>query len=183
MNLWKFGDRYVIEGEFDRILLRPLNSMCQVLFESFNLEALGSLLLGILVIVYTSLNLSIDFNLIDYLWLFLSSISGAVILLSVFVTLASVSFHFEDRVGIVPPFYSFITFGRYPIPIFNPAIQFILKWVVPFGFVAFYPATHFLDKKGFSFFCYLTPVVAIVSFTVCCVMWNFGTRAYSSTGN
>ncbi len=33
-NLYSFGDRYIIQGQFDRVLLRPLNSLCQVLVQS-----------------------------------------------------------------------------------------------------------------------------------------------------
>jgi len=182
-NLYRFGDRYVIQGEFDRVLLRPLNSVCQVLFESFNLESLGSLAVGIGLIVYTSGQLQIDIGILDIAWLILSGLSGGVILISVFVILASLSFHFEDRLGIGAPVYNLIRFGRYPLPIFNNIIQFILKWVVPFAFVAFYPATYFFEKRDFAYYCYSTPLVACVCFGLASLAWNFGVSKYSSTGN
>ena len=53
-NLYSFGDRFVIQGQFDRVLLRPVNSLCQVLFESFNVESVGSLLVGIGLFLYSS---------------------------------------------------------------------------------------------------------------------------------
>ena len=37
-NLYLFSDRYLIEGRFDRVLVRPVNSVFQVLFEAFRLE-------------------------------------------------------------------------------------------------------------------------------------------------
>ena len=40
MNLFRFGDRYVNGGQFDRVLLRPLNTIAQVIFESFNLDSI-----------------------------------------------------------------------------------------------------------------------------------------------
>lgn len=182
-NLFNFADRYIIQGQFDRILLRPLNTLCQVLFEAFNLEALGNLLVGMAVFVYAKRKLSMTFDLPDFIWLFASSISGAVILLSVFVILSSMSFHFEDRFGIAPPFYNLITFARYPLPIYNNVIQFILRWVVPFAFVAFYPATYFFSKKGFEFFCYFTPVMALLSLSIAILCWRFGVSRYESTGS
>jgi len=182
-NLYRFGDRYIIQGEFDRVLLRPLNSLSQVLFESFNLESLGSLLVGLGVVFYTAKNLLLEFGVIDYLWLFFSSAAGAAILLSVFVSVASLSFHFQDRLGISAPVYNLINFGRYPLPIYNKLIQFILRWVVPFAFVAFYPATHFFKKEEFYFYCYLTPLVALVCVMIAAFLWRFGVSRYSSTGN
>lgn len=183
MNLYQFGDRYVIQGQFDRVLLRPVNSLFQVIFESFNLDSIGGLLTGIGVLVYCTRRLDITFGPLDVLWLGLSAVCGAVILMSVFVVVASMSFHFEDRIGISAPVYNLASFGRYPVPIFHRLIQFILCWIFPFAFVAFFPATHFLHREGFAFFCYFTPVMAGLSAVVATLCWRFGVSRYSSTGN
>lgn len=182
-NLYQFGDKYVIQGQYDRVLLRPLNGTLQVLFESFNLESVANFAVGLAVVSYASLQLGLSFGFLDLVWLLVSSISGAVILLSVFVILASASFHFEDRLGIAPPFYNLIMFGRYPLPIFNHLVQFILTWVVPFAFAAFYPATHFIGRSEFRVLCYASPLMAVASATVAAACWRWGESRYSSTGN
>lgn len=182
-NLYRFGDKYIIEGQFDRVLLRPLNTLQQVLSESFNLESIGSLCVGLVVVTYSASELGLVFGFNDYLWLVVSSISGGAILLGTFVFLSSLSFHFEDRLGIGAPVYNLINFSRYPLPIFNEIVQFILRWVVPFAFVAFYPATHFLTRDGFAFFCYLTPVIAVVVMIGACWSWRIGVASYASTGS
>lgn len=182
-NLYQFGDKYIIQGQFDRVLLRPLDSLAQVLFESFNLESVGSLTVGCVLLAYASHQLAVDFTVADYIWLIVSSFAGGAILLSFFVFLASLSFHFEDRLGVAAPFFTMIMFGRYPTPIFSQALQFILRWLVPFAFVAFYPATHFLSHPGFAKYCYLTPVVALACAGLARASWEFGVSRYSSTGN
>lgn len=182
-NLYQFGDRYVIQGQFDRVLLRPLNTLGQVVFETFNLESIGNFVVGICVLVYAKGQLGLEFTLVDYGWLLLSSVSGAMILVSVFVFFASLSFHFEDRLGISAPVFNLIAFGRYPLPIFNNLIQFILSWVIPFAFVSFFPATHFLNHNEFSFLCYFSLVVAVLSLLVAAIAWIFGVSRYSSTGS
>ncbi len=182
MNLYRFGDKYVIGGQFDRVLLRPLNSLSQVLFESFNLEAVGTLILGVLIFRHSVIGLGLSLSILDYLWLLLSVLSGTSILISVFVFLSTLSFYFEDRLGIGAPVYSLINFGRYPTPIFNSLIQFILSFVVPFSFVAFYPATHFLGRGEYRYFCYGTPIVAIVCLILAALAWKRGVRRYASTG-
>ena len=40
LNLYEFGSNYIIEGKFDRVLLRPISSLFQVLFETFRIESL-----------------------------------------------------------------------------------------------------------------------------------------------
>jgi ABC-2 type transport system permease protein len=182
-NLYQFGDRYIIKGQFDRVLLRPLNSLSQVLFESFNLDSIGNIALGAVVITIVKERLGMVFSVWDWLWLVGSAVSGGVILLSFFVILASMSFHFEDRLGITAPFYNMLQFSRYPLTIFNRTLQFILSWLIPFGFIAFYPATHFFSRTGFELFCYATPLVAVVTASVAGVLWTFGVSRYASTGN
>jgi len=182
-NLYQFGDKYIIQGQFDRVLLRPLSSLGQVLCETFNLESLGNLIIGGLTIALAKSHLGLTFSFLDYLWLVVSAISGGVILLSFFVILASLSFHFEDRLGISAPFFNLLNFGRYPLPIFHRAIQLLLTTVVPFGFVAFYPATHFFTKTGFEYYCYCTPIVALTTTLLAVVFWRAGESRYASVGN
>ena len=181
-NLYSFGDRFVIKGYFDIVLMRPLNSLSQVLFESFNLESVANFILGLLIVFYALGELSLELGVFDLLWLFISSISGAVIILSVFVVLASLSFHFEDRMGVAPPFYNLMSFSRYPLTIYNGAVQFVLSWVVPFAFASFFPATHFLGRGEFFYYCYFSPFVAAICALFAAFMWNFGVSRYSSTG-
>src|SRR3990172_5102979 len=40
LNIYDFGSNYIIEGKFDRVLLRPVSSLFQVLFEAFRIESL-----------------------------------------------------------------------------------------------------------------------------------------------
>lgn len=94
INLYGFGDRYIIQGQFDRVLLRPLNSLSQVMFESFNLDSIGSLLTGVATLAYAAVQMNLSFTFLDILWLIISCVSGGIILISVFVILASASFPF-----------------------------------------------------------------------------------------
>src|SRR6266581_1776123 len=153
-NLYEFGDIYIIQGRFDRILLRPVDTLFQVLFEKFRIESLQEVVTGLLVIY-----------------------------VSVFLILTAVSFWFEDRVGIVPPVFNMLTFGRYPLTIYNVFIQFMLSWIIPFGFASFYPTTHFLRRQSFATYFYLVPVVAAVFSALAVLVWNKGVENYSSTGS
>jgi ABC-2 type transport system permease protein len=109
--------------------------------------------------------------------------SGAVIYLAVFLILTAVAFWFEDRVGIVPPVFNMLTFGRYPLTIYNVFIQFMLSWIIPFGFASFYPTTHFLGRTSFNTYFYLVPAVAASFFGLALFVWNRGVENYSSTGS
>jgi ABC-2 type transport system permease protein len=182
-NLYEFGDIYIIQGRFDRILLRPVDTLFQILFEKFRIESLQEVVTGLLVIAVCVGKLNLVWRATDYAWFALMVACGALIYLSVFLTLTAVSFWFEDRVGIVPPVFNMLTFGRYPLTIYNVFIQFMLSWIVPFGFAAFYPTTHFLKREAFATYFYLVPVVTTVFCFLAVSVWNKGVENYSSTGS
>ncbi|HXP71100.1 MAG TPA: ABC-2 family transporter protein, partial [Candidatus Dormibacteraeota bacterium] len=82
-----------------------------------------------------------------------------------------------------PPVWNVIAFGRYPLSIYSPVVQFFLCWVVPFGLASFYPSVKLLGRAVTPEYAPLVPVVAVVFFTLALSLWNFGTRHYSSTGS
>ena len=183
LNLYEFGDAYIVEGKFDRVLLRPLHSLFQVLFENFRLESLQEIIIGMAAVGYCSVKLGIPWDLTNLIEFPLLVFCGAVIYIFVFVILSSVNFWFEDRIGIAPPVYNMIAFGRYPITIYNAFIQFLLNWIIPFAFASFYPTVRFLGRKEFMREFYLIPLVAAAVVALALFVWDRGVRQYKSTGS
>ena len=82
-NLYEFGDIYIIQGRFDRILLRPVDTLFQVLFEKFRIESLQEVVTGLLVIEVCAGRLHLAWGTADYFWFALMVACGAVIYLAV----------------------------------------------------------------------------------------------------
>ena len=183
MNLYEFGERYIMEGRFDQILLRPLHSLFQVLFEAFRIESLQEVFTGLIVVGYAWYKLQLSVTLIDLILFPIMVTCGVVIYLSVFVILSSLSFWFEDRVGVSPPVFNMIPFGRYPITIYNSFLQFLLSWIIPFAFASFYPTTYFLGRNEFGLFFAIVPLVSFCFLILALIIWNCGVRGYQSTGS
>ena len=182
LNLYQFGEIYIIQGKFDRILLRPIHSMFQVLFEVFRLESLQETVTGVFVVAYCSYRMHLVWGLQDIVLAVLFVVFGAVIYLSTFLILTTVSFFFEDKVGVVPPVYNMVAFGRYPLPIYNVFIQFFLSWIIPFAFASFYPTVRLLHRHEYAHSYFMAPVVAATFFGIALLLWHAGERNYSSTG-
>ncbi len=88
------------------------------------------------------------------------ALCGGTIYISIFLILSTFSFWFEDRIGIHPPVWNLIAFGRWPLSIYAGYIKFFLSWIVPFAFAAFYPTARLLGRHEFRGFAYLVPVMA-----------------------
>src|ERR1700690_33756 len=67
-NLYDFSELYIVEGKFDRVLLRPVSTLFQIVFEKFRLESLQEVVTGIVVVVHCSRSLHLTFGIRDYLW-------------------------------------------------------------------------------------------------------------------
>ena len=183
LNLYDFGNNYIIEGKFDRVLLRPVSSLFQVLFETFRIESLQEVVTGIFCMWWASHRLGIHWTAGKISTLLFFSVFAAIIYISIFLILSTVSFFWEDRIGVHPPVWNVIAFGRYPLSIYSGVVQFFLCWIIPFGLASFYPSVRLLGRTVTPEYLPLVPVVAIAFLTIAISLWNFGTRHYSSTGS
>jgi ABC-2 type transport system permease protein len=183
INLYRFAETYIAEGAFDRVLLRPVNPLAQVLFESFNVSGLNEMLLGAGIMVYAGRKLALAFGFLDSLALLVLAATASLVYTGVFLGLTSVSFWHEDRMGLSPPVYNVIRFSRYPLTIFSPLVRLFLTFMLPFAWVAFYPATWFVGTPEFRRFSWFTPLVGLVVFALAYGIWKRGLRRYSSTGS
>ena len=182
-NLWSFSERHLVEGRFDRVLLRPLHPVFQVLFESFHPAALTEIALGMGLMGLAAGRMHLHFGVLDAVLFPVLAVSAAAVYLGVFLLLTAMSFWFEDRLGIGPPVYNMIRFARYPVTIYHPAVQFLLSWIIPFAFAAFYPATPFLGMSAFRLLALLTPVMGAVCLGTSLRVFALGARRYASTGH
>lgn len=183
LNLYRFSDRFIIQGKFDRVLLRPVSTLGQVLCESFNISGLNEIIIGTAVMIYAGAKMQLELEPVDILAVLLLGPSASLVYTGVFLTLTAVSFWFEDRMGLAPPVYNMIRFARYPITIFGAPVRFFLTFILPFAWVAFYPATWFLGSVEFSRLAMLTPLVGFVVFGGSVMIWRAGVKNYSSTGS
>jgi ABC-2 type transport system permease protein len=183
VNLYRFADVYIVEGKFDRVLLRPVGTLAQVMFESFNVSGLNEIVLGSAVMIWSGMKLGLDLGVADVLALMVLPPSAALVYMGVFLAITSVSFWHEDRMGLAPPVYNIIRFSRYPITIFSLPVRVFLTFVLPFAWVAFYPAAWFVGGEPFARMALFTPLVGAVVFGGAVLIWGRGIRNYTSTGS
>jgi ABC-2 type transport system permease protein len=183
MNLYEFGSTYIIEGKFVRVLLRPVSSLFQVLFEAFRIESFQEVFTGLVVVLWAAQRFHYHWTVLGIIELIFFAVCGGIIYMAVFLALTTVSFFMEDRIGLHPPAWNLLAFGRYPLSIYSGPIQFFLSWIIPFGFATFYPSVRLLGRPEFHHHAPLIPVVAAVSLGIAIFAWNQGVRRYSSTGS
>lgn len=182
-HLFDVPEKYVLEGEFDRILIRPLNTWFQVILETMKPELMVGSLTGFVLMYYSANSIGLSFNWWD-LPVFTCLVFGAALVYAgVYTLLASLGFWTEGNVGLMPMVYNLSNYGRYPMTIYRGLTRFLLTWVLPFAFVGFYPATFLMDRYEFMNYAMLTPVVGVISFVIGYRVWSVGVKKYRGTGS
>lgn len=182
-NLWNFNERYIIKGELDRILTRPVHSLVQVIMENMSPESLFGIVNGLIVMAWGMTTLSIEWTWMDFLLCILFVVGGVLVYAGIYIGLTSISLYSDSKTDIQPIMYNIGTYGRYPINIYHRLIQIVLTWILPFAFVGFYPASYLLDHEGWKWFALATPIVGCFYFAIGVFCWNRGIRHYRGAGN
>jgi ABC-2 type transport system permease protein len=180
-QIWIVGI-YIRDGAFDRLLVRPINPLFNLLANGFDLAGLCNFLVGGALILITGQTLgifSVPFNLV---YLGVSLISGAVIFFALNLITASSAFWIIDSIPVTGAVFENHLFAQYPLSIYPRLIQFLLTWIIPYGFVSFYPAS-FLLGHAMGPIVFAGPLVAGVLLVIGYRLWLVGLGRYEGTGS
>ncbi len=182
-NLLDMSGKYIVEGRFDQVLLRPLDTLFQVVTERIYWEEVSVVLVGLSVMGYAVGRMRMEVGPWQYLATAGLAVSACLILLGIFVILASLTFWFNDRGGVSSMMLALHGFSQYPVTIYGQTIRVVLTLVIPYAFTAFYPAMHLLGRKEYAVMSWLTPAVALAVMSIGIAAWRAGLKAYESTGS
>lgn len=176
------------EGTFDRVLIRPMSSFVQALVTEVSLRHLGLLAQGLLVF-------AVAIHLVDVAWSpvkigFLSVViaSGAAMFLALFTIEAIISFWTVNSLEAINAFtYGGSDLGQYPLHIFDQRLRWLFLWIIPIGFLTYYPALYILDKPDPLGLPGIARFVAPLAAGLFCAAvgwgWSVAIRHYRSTGS
>ena len=183
-NIWLVAWRLVITGDFDRYMLRPMNVFFQVIAEKLQPDALGELLVGSILVVYAGMQGVVIWSMEKIILFLVSILAGSLIYTSIKLFFASFSFWIKRSGPFLQFAYELADFAKYPTDIYHKGIRFAITWVIPFAFVAYLPASFFLDAGGTG------SIVILAECTIAAAFWCIaygvfrrGIRRYESAGN
>ncbi len=184
MNFYMFSDKYIVGGELDRLRLRPLSSLFQLVMEGVSFDFIPDLVLGVSILSYAWARVGPQVDA-GVLLLLVACVFGAWgVVTGTFLALTSISFWSQDRLSFMPPVYNLLNFARFPLNIYRRFVMLLLTWVVPFGFVAFYPSSAFLESgSAYRTYSYFVPLAGVVMLSIGGLVWRAGMRRYAGAGS
>lgn len=172
-------------GDFDRVLLRPMNPFFQIAVKEVQILRIGRFLQGFIVLFWGAYHLSLSFFSFHALVILLSVIGTGSLFYGLMVIQATISFWTIETLEIMNiTTYGGVQTAQYPMSIYNKVFRLIFTFLIPLSCVAFYPVSIILGKSSFfSFFAFLFPLSGMVFLYLAFRFWCYGVKCYQSTGN
>lgn len=178
----------VRQGSFDRMLIRPVNPLFQVLLQG-SLTSLNDLVIGVLVFSQAIRMVDITWSLPLALFLAAVVLGAGLIQAGISLMVASMAFWLIKVSGLTWTVQQIQNeLVRYPASIYGRGVQLALTVFLPFAFTNYYPATTLLGKEDGSLLPaqtlgLFTPVVGLLWFGLAYILWKRGVSRYQGTGS
>lgn len=179
-SVWQIGE-YVHRGRLDTLFVRPASLLFQVVMEWVNLEALVTFFTALIILVYGWIHTGIKVNIGNIAFLFEFVIVGTLLNSAIYLIFNSLNFWFVQGSELSDLVQTSRQFAKYPLLIFPKVIKIAFTYVLPFGFIGYYPAGYLLGKITWNI-PLLLPIVTICVMAVASIVWSCGLKGYDSTG-
>lgn len=176
-------DNLIVDGSFDRLLLRPRSILLQVFASEVSFIKLSRLLQATAVLVLAVLKLDIVWSIDKMITLICMVISSVLVFLSIFILAASYCFFTVKGLEVRNVF----TDGgkhmaQYPIGIFKKGFIFFFTYIIPFGFVNYYPLLYILGDMNNKLLMF-SPLITVLYLCISIIIFYRGVKRYAGTGS
>jgi ABC-2 type transport system permease protein len=183
--IWPNTEKFnasVRDGSFDYNLLQPVNSMFLVSFSRIVVWRIWDLVLAIILII-VGINLAGDtvtpLSLLSFVFL---TISGAVVIYSLWIVLIALTFWFTKFDNNVTILQALLDSGRYPATIYPFWLRAIVTFVIPIAVATTVPLQALRgDLTGLQIA--LFAGIGLLSFLFASQVWRFGIKRYSGASS
>lgn len=176
-------DSLIIDGSFDRLLLRPRSILLQVVGYQIDYTKSARLIQSIIVLIVSLIKLNINWTFLKVITLIFMLLSSIAIFFGIFLLAASYCFLTVQGLEVRNVF----TDGgkhiaQYPIGIFNKYFVKIFTYIIPYALVNYYPLMYFIGKSNNTYYAFL-PLLVFLYLIPCFIIFNKGSKKYLSTGS
>jgi ABC-2 type transport system permease protein len=171
----------VKHGEFDTLLIRPINPWVFMVFSGFNMVYVSHVLMGIGLLVWALPKVAIDWNFIKLLQFTASLVSASLLTGAIFTILGGCALVWRRARYIFNIYFDFWELSRYPTLIYAAPLKILLLTVVPLAYMAYVPVALLIGKPvpylG-SAAAGITVAVGPAAVLLAMLFWRFATRHY-----
>jgi ABC-2 type transport system permease protein len=182
-NIW-FLRFSIADGSFIKYYLKPLNIMFYFMSERMDIKGFSQLGLGLAALIYASYQLGLDWTPARMFLLIMALLGSSLVASSIMIIAGSTGFWMvSGSLPVLNLARRIRDFAPFPTSIFDGFFRLVFTFVIPIGFVAFYPAQLFLKPDNIPLLAYLSPLMGVGFFMLACLVWKKGVDSYAGTGS
>jgi len=145
---------------------------------------LGNLIIGIFYVGVAGQLVEMQWSLFEVVWVIAFVLAGNLLWFSIMLLGGTMSFWITRPNALRNLVIGLYELTRYPLSIYGPYLKGFLTFIVPYAFVAHYPAPYLLGKsEADGHWGAFSPLVAALLFAATYQFWKRGLSSYQSTGS
>jgi len=180
-NTEKFN-RGIREGSLDYTFLQPFNSQFMVSFSRIVIWNIWNLAIGAVLIVVGLSMTSSTASLGNILTFLLLTLSGGLVIYSLWVVLIAMTFWFTKFDNNVTLMQAMMDAGRFPATVYPVWLRIIVTFLVPIALATTVPLQALRGELEW-WHIVLALAACAFAFTVSSLVWKAGVRRYSGASS
>lgn len=171
----------VVEGTFDYVLLKPINSLFRVLFGGADMLDVVMLIPIIFALIYVGFKMpAVTFsNIVIY---FLLIINSLVLTTAFHIVVAAIGILTTTVDHTIMIYRDVTSTGRIPVDIYREPIRGLLTFILPVGIIMTFPAKALMGLLSFQGIS-ISLIIGISIFWESLRFWQYALTKYSSASS
>lgn len=176
--------KLIKSGEFDRLLIRPVNIHYQIFGSRIEMSKVSRIILGIVVSIIALVQIGVDWTVWKVLVLISTYLCGCLVILGLFIIGAGISIYTIENLEFV----NIITNGckelsYYPINIYNKWLARFFTFIIPLACFNYLPVSFIVGNPAtIPWLCAISPLLGGLFIIPCLIFFNLSIKRYQSTG-
>jgi len=180
-NTEKFNQS-IRDGSMDYTILQPVSSMFLVTFSRISVWRIWDLVLAVVLIV-VGVNLAGDVtSTVSLLSFILLTISGTVVIYSLWIVLIAFTFYFTKFDNNVTILQALLDAGRYPVTVYPIWLKIIVTYLIPIAVATTIPLQALRQELNIAQVLMFAGI-GVASFIVASYVWKAGLKRYSGASS
>jgi len=171
----------IYQGEFDQYLLKPYPTLLYLLALTADHYGLAEIAVGISLVVYSAIKLSIPLFALSTLFYILLIFVAFFVHLGANIIISSMGFIAVKSEALLHLYHNLLDFARYPLNVYGVGLRFFLTFLFPVAVSSFYPAEVLLRGVSVKILAISILPVALF-FGIALFLWHTAMKQYTSVG-
>ena len=172
----------IIRGNFDFMLLRPINPLFQALTDHPDINDALFIIPTTILSIYIATTLNIQVTLASLLMYLLLVFNAMMIATSLHISILAMGILTKDIEGLIWIYRDVMRLARFPVTVYLEPLRFALFFIIPVGLMITVPAEVLLNLTP-AYSIWITIATGITSVWISLKLWKWSLKKYTSASS